>query len=94
MITKRKGGRIILLETVTYSNDSMTIILHKDLLNVFVEGLVGLDEVVHPTLLKVFLQQEIETFINDDSFQDFLTRVAGDIFEEVSEELHKKSLEV
>ena len=72
----------------------MTIILHKDLLNVFVEGLVGLDEVVHPTLLKVFLQQEIETFINDDDFQGFLTRVAGDIFEEVSEGLRKKSLEL
>ena len=83
-----------MLETVTYNNDSMTISLHKELLNVFVEGLVGLDEVVHPTLLKVFLQQEIETLINDDDFQDFLTRVAGEIFEEVSEELHKKPLQV
>jgi hypothetical protein len=50
--------------------------------------------VVHPTLLKVFLQQEIETFINDDGFQDTLTRVAGEIFEEVSEGLRKKSLDV
>ena len=83
-----------MLETVTYSNDSMTIILHKDLLNVFVEGLVGLDEVVHPTLLKVFLQQEIETFINDDDFQDVLTEVARNLFEEVAEGLRKKSLEV